>query len=245
MRTTFLSLFLLLNILTITAQTRKDFTGWGAVFASYKLNDKFSIHFDGQLRSSDEWEKIQNILLRPGLNYHINNRMIATAGYAYVGTQRNVSGIWGWIPEHRIWEQFIYNQKFALSARSTTLQHRFRLEERFIGTPMVDGSELTTDDFEFAMRLRYFVRMIMPLQKTDNFSKGAFVAFQDEAFFNVKNNDVVTNGKFFDQNRAYVALGWRFSPKFDLEAGYMNQYVLGKSLDVSNSIIQLAGYVRL
>jgi hypothetical protein len=183
--------------------------------------------------------------LRPGLNYHISNKAIATLGYAYIGTNRTVSGISGWIPEHRIWEQFIYNQKFALSARSTTLQHRFRLEERFIGTAMVDGDELATDDYEFAMRLRYFARMIMPLQKTESFTSGAFVAFQDEAFFNIKNNDKVTNGKVFDQNRAYVALGWRFSPKFDLEAGYMNQYVLGRSLDVSNSIIQVAGYVRL
>lgn len=245
MKNTFLYLFVLLNALTITAQTRKDFTGWGAVFASYKLSDKFSIHFDGQLRSSDEWEKFQNVLLRPGLNYHINSKSIATVGYAYVASNRTVSDISGWIPEHRIWEQYIYNQRFTFDARSTTLQHRFRLEERFIGTAILDGDELKTEDYEFAMRLRYFVRMIMPLQKTESFTNGAFVAFQDETFFNLKNNDKVTNGKVFDQNRAYVALGWRFSPKFDLEAGYMNQYVVGRSLDVSNSIIQLAGYVRL
>lgn len=245
MKKIFLSLLLLLNLYTITAQTRKDFTGWGAVFATYKLNDKLSIHFDGQVRSSDEWEKFQNVLLRPGLNYHINSKSIATLGYAYIASNRTVSGISGWIPEHRIWQQYIYNQRFALDARSTTLQHRLRFEERFVGTAMVDGDELKTDSHEFAMRIRYFARMIMPLQKTDNFTHGAFVSFQDELFLNIKNNDRVTNGKVFDQNRAYVALGWRFSPAFDLEAGYMNQYVVGRSLDVSNSIIQLAGYVRL
>lgn len=240
-----LSLLLLLNLYTITAQTRKDFTGWGAVFASYKLNDKFSIHFDAQLRSTDEWEKFQTVLIRPGLNYHINNKSIVTVGYAYIDNQRTVSGIRGWIPEHRIWQQYIYRQGFSLDGRNTSLQHRFRLEERFVGTAMVEGDELARKDFEFALRLRYFARMIMPLQKTDNFTEGAFVAFQDEVLFNIKNNDKVTNGKVFDQNRAYVALGWRFSPAFDLEAGYMNQYVLGRSLDVSNSIIQVAGYVRL
>ncbi len=227
------------------AQARRDFSGWGAVFASYTLNDRFSIHFDGQLRSTDNWEQSQNLLLRPGLNYHISSTTIATVGYAYIGSNRTVSGISGWIPEHRIWQQFIYNQKFGLSARSTTLQHRLRAEERFIGTPMIDGGELTINNFEFAMRLRYFVRMVMPLQKADSFARGAFVAFQDEAFFNLNNNSAVTNGKVVDQNRAYVALGWRFSPKFDLEAGYMNQFVLGRNLDVSNSIIQLAAYLRL
>lgn len=79
-----LFLLILLNTYTITAQTRKDFTGWGAVFASYKLNAKLSIHFDAQLRSTDEWEKFQNVLLRPGLNYHFNNKNIATVGYAYM-----------------------------------------------------------------------------------------------------------------------------------------------------------------
>jgi hypothetical protein len=244
MKKALLSLLLLLNLFTLTAQTRKDFTGWGAVFASYKLNDKFSIHFDGQLRSNDDWQKLQTVLVRPGLNYHFNSKNIATIGYAYIDSQRTLSGITGWIPEHRLWQQYIYRQAFDFSGHNTTLQHRFRLEERFVGIAAVDGDELVRDDFEFALRLRYFARMVMPLQKTDNFTKGAFVAFQEELLFNVKNNDKVTNGKVFDQNRAYVALGWRFSPKFDLEAGYMNQYVLGKSLDVSNSIIQLAGYMR-
>lgn len=240
-----LFLLILLNTYTITAQTRKDFTGWGAVFASYKLNDKLSIHFDAQLRSTDEWEKFQNVLLRPGLNYHFNSKNIATVGYAFIDSQRTVSGITGWIPEHRIWQQYIYRQGFSLDGRNTSLQHRFRLEERFVGMGVVEYNELVRDDFEFALRLRYFARMVMPLQKTDNFTKGAFVAFQDELLFNIQNNDRITNGKVFDQNRAYVALGWRFSSKFDFEAGYMNQYVVGRSLDVSNSIIQLAGYVRL
>ncbi|MFD2601550.1 DUF2490 domain-containing protein [Flavobacterium suzhouense] len=245
MKKIFLSLLLLLNLCALTAQTRKDFTGWGAVFASYKLNDKLSIHFDAQLRSSDEWEKFQSVLLRPGLNYNINSKSIATVGYAYIDTQRSKDGIAGWIPEHRIWQQYIYKQGFNLDGRNTSLQHRLRLEERFVGMGVVENNQLIRDDFEFALRLRYFARMIMPLQKTDNFTKGAFVAFQDELLFNIQNNDKITNGKVFDQNRAYVALGWRFSSKFDLEAGYMNQYVVGRSLDVSNSIIQLAGYVRM
>ena len=245
MKSTLLSLFFILNLCTLTAQTRNDFSGWGAVFASYKLNDKLSIHFDGQLRSADEWEKFQSVLLRPGLNYHISNKAVATVGYAYINNNRIVNSITGWVPEHRIWQQFIYNQKFGIAGRSTSFQHRFRFEERFVGTAIAEGNELVRNDFEFAARLRYFIRVIVPLQKTENFTSGAFVALQNEGFFNVKNNDAVTNGKLFDQNRAYAAIGWRFSSKFDLEAGYMNQSVDGRSIDVSNSIIQLAGYIRM
>ena len=245
MKNIFFPLFLLLNVLSLTAQTRNDFTGWGAVFASYKLNDKFSIHFDGQVRSSDEWQKYQTFIVRPGINYHINSKSIATVGYALIENSRSISDVTGWIPEHRIWEQYIYNQSFSLSERRTSLQHRFRLEQRFAGTAQLENNSLVRDNFEFTMRLRYFTRMIVPLKKTNAFTSGAFIALQNEAFFNLINNDVVTNGKVFDQNRAYLAVGFRISPKFDIEAGYMNQYVIGRSLDVSNNVIQLAGYLRL
>ena len=236
-----LGFFLFLNTNT-AAQTQSTSTGWGAVFASYKLNDKLSIHFDGQARTTDEWEDLQSYIIRPGLNYHIKSNMILTAGYAYVGHNREISDIQGWIPEHRIWEQFIVNQRFLIEGHATTLQHRFRLEQRFIGQGIVDGNELATDGYDFAQRLRYFARGIFPLKKTETFTNGAFIALQDEIFANVQN---APNDKVYDQNRAYIAIGWRVSPKFDIEAGYMNQFVVGKSSNVANNIIQLAGYLRL
>lgn len=224
------------------AQTQNTFTGWGAVFASYKLNDKFSIHFDGQGRSTDNWQDMQSFIIRPGLNYHISSNKIITAGYAYVGHHREITDIKGWAPEHRIWEQFIINQRFSVQGHATTLQHRFRLEQRFIGKSIVDGSELTTDGYDFAQRLRYFARSIFPFKKTENFTSGAFISLQDEIFVNVQN---APNDKVFDQNRAYVSLGWRVSPKFDIEAGYMNQFVVGRNSNTANHILQAAAYLRL
>jgi hypothetical protein len=237
-----ISITILFLSTTVNAQTQNTFTGWSAVFFSYKLNDKFSLHFDGQARSTDELKNLGSYIIRPGLNYHIKDNMTATVGYAYIGNNRSVMDIDGWIPEHRIWEQFIFNQKFTLANRPVTLQHRFRLEQRFMGQAIIDNNELVTDNYEFAQRLRYFARSIFPLSKTDNFTKGAFLALQNEVFFNVQN---APNDNFFDQNRAYLALGWRLSPKFDLEAGYMNQYVLGKSNNTVNNIVQVAAYVRL
>lgn len=237
-----ISITILFLSTTVNAQTQNTFTGWSAVFFTYKLNDKFSLHFDGQARSTDELKNLQSYIIRPGLNYHIKDNMIATVGYAYIGNNRSVMDIDGWVPEHRIWEQFIFNQKFTLANRPVTLQHRFRLEQRFMGQATIEQNELVTDSYEFAQRFRYFARSIFPLSKTDNFTKGAFLALQNEVFLNVQN---APNDSFFDQNRAYLALGWRLSPKFDLEAGYMNQYVLGKSNNTVNNIVQVAAYVRL
>jgi len=179
-RISFLCLFSIMMMFStcVQAQTQNTFTGWGATFLTYKFDSKFSFHFDGQVRSTDEWKDMQSFIIRPGINYHINNNMIATVGYAYVGNRRNLMDINGWIPEQRIWEQFIVNQKFTLASRPITLQHRFRLEQRFMGQPQVEQNELVNDRYDFAQRLRYFARAIIPLVETTSFNDGTFIALQ-------------------------------------------------------------------
>jgi len=51
------------------------------------------------------------------------------------------------------------------------------------------------------------------------FTQGFFAALQNEVFVNIGDPSPV-NGKFFDQNRAYLAVGYRWSRQFDLEMGY-------------------------
>ncbi|MBZ4033751.1 DUF2490 domain-containing protein [Flavobacterium sp. 17A] len=237
-------LMLLFYSVILSAQTDDTFTGWGAVFASYKLNDKLSVHFDGQLRSTDEIEHLQSFIIRPGLNYHASKNIVLTIGYAYIGNRRVIEMVSDMIPEHRVWEQFIYNQRFK-GGHFTSLQHRVRLEERFIGKTYFENGAIVNDGSEFSLRLRYFLRTLFPLIKTDNFTDGAFVSIQDELFVNLDNAPTLTNGGFFDQNRAYTSFGWRFNPKFDLELGYMYQYINGRNVNVNNNIVQLAAYLRL
>lgn len=226
------------------AQTVHEFSGWFAFFGSYKINDKFGIHFESQLRSSDQWEQLRNYIIRVGVNYQVKKNMVATLGYAYIGHHRTIMGVSGWGPEHRIWEQFILNKSYSIAGHATSLQHRFRLEQRFISTSVVDGDKLKTENFQFMQRLRYFARSIFPLQPTTSFTNGVYVSLQDEIFLNIQNASVTT-GKFFDQNRAYFSLGYRVSRKFDFEFGYMNQFIVGRNNNVVNNILQLATYLRL
>ena len=72
-----------------------------------------------------------------------------------------------------------------------------------------------------------------------------FAALQEEVFLNFGNGDN-TNGKTFDQNRIYLAIGYRVNAEFDIEAGYMNQYTSGRNDSFTNNhIAQVAGYLRL
>jgi Protein of unknown function (DUF2490) len=229
------------------AQTANHFSGWLGVFSTFTINKKFSLHLEGNLRSNNEWQQVQTYIFRTGLNYKLTSNQTLTAGYAFVSSLRNVNGVSGYGPEDRIWEQYSNMQYFFIGKHNTSLQNRFRLEQRFIGQSVVEDDRLTTTDFRFVQRLRYFFRMIVPLAGSEekSFSKGGFFSIQNEVFVNLGNTSVV-NGKFFDQNRAYFSLGYRFSPKNDTELGYMYQFISGAgNTRTNNNIIQLATYIRL
>ena len=222
---------ILLFPFSVFAQTVEQ-TGWLAWFNSYKFKERWAMHLDVQLRSADDVDYSRNLLVRPGLTYLINQNQNVTAGYAWIetfdnpdlSTDKNLT-------EHRIWEQYVLSYKL----KGLPLTHRFRLEQRFIERPAEDI---------FSQRIRYFARVIVPLKKDKaSFSKGAFAALQNEVFFNLQNKSKL-NDKFFDQNRAYLALGYRVNPRLDLEAGYLNQYVDGLSSNTVNHAGQLALYTR-
>jgi hypothetical protein len=146
------------------------------------------------------------------------------------------------VAEHRLWQQYIVNQKFNRS----TLQHRFRFEERFIPKVALQQGEIASSGTKFSTRLRYFVRAIVPITGKGPFTKGTFIALQNELFVNTSHLSHV-NGMIYDQNRLYGAIGYRTASTFDIELGYMWQNVnrASPAADINNHIVQLATYLRL
>jgi len=233
MKKLILIIFLTIATFTVFGQTQNQTSGWFMLLNSTKFSDKWGMHLDVQLRSADQLDYLRNVLIRPGLTYYINNKSNVTVGYLLNTTKTEVLGSADIdLVENRIWEQYILTHKIG----SIFTTHRFRLEQRFI--EQNNGSEV------FSQRFRYFFRLIQPLKKqTETFSKGAFLALQNELFFNVQHKDQLS-GNFFDQNRAYLALGYRFSKKVDIEAGYLNQAINGANNYTLNNVIQLALYTR-
>ena len=235
----FLYLALTIVMMTTTAHAQVQHAGWIASFNTIKINDQFSIHFDAQVRSTDDLTDLQTVLLRPGINYHLNRNLSVTAGYAFIPNRRTVGGASALLAEHRIWKQLLYSHRLSRSSFS----HRLRFELRFIPTAVARSNKVESDGFRDAYRLRYLIRQTVPFAKGQSFDKGFFLALQNEVFANVGDKSAV-NGRLFDQNRLYGAAGYRLPQKGDVEIGYMNQYLKNRSSLINNHIIQLAFYRR-
>jgi len=230
----FLPVILLLALSgKVVAQTT-EVTGWAAWTHQQKLSSHWGLHLDVQARSADELAYLRNLLFRPGVTYFFDKKKSATLGYLFTNTYRQTAGETLVRYENRIWEQFIVKQTWG---RNIDISHRFRLEQRFM------GSQGTLDSY-FAQRARYFIRGIIPFNRDSVFNKGTYAAFQNELFFNVQNKRKV-NGDFFDQNRAYLGIGYRFNKKVDAEIGYLNQYVNATGpINTLNNVIQLSLFTR-
>ncbi len=201
-------------------------TGWAAWFNNWKFNEQIGLVSDLQLRSQDEWAGPRNLLVRPGVSWYVAPGHTLSAGYAYIGTfNRDARDA----VEHRGWQQYLASYRLG----ALNVSQRLRLEQRFIGRPGAPDV--------YADRFRWFTRMQLPLSAAAPFVNGAFLALQNEAMVNLSHRDDL-NGKVFDQNRAYVALGWRLNPTTDVEIGYLNQWLNGRDRDTVNHVVQVAVY---
>ena len=124
--------------------------------------------------------------------------------------------------EHRIWEQFILKSKVG----RLNFQHRYPLEQRFLENWVKDASEsYTMGGFVFRQRVRYRLLLTLPISRKEMADNTLFLAVYDEPFLGL-GKGIAKN--ILDQNRLYVALGWRFNPNFNIQLGYLNQFVVKK-----------------
>ncbi|MBW8243923.1 DUF2490 domain-containing protein [Muricauda oceani] len=196
-------LLVLIGIFNATAQQpgEDEMGAWYMYFGTNKVSERFSVHSEAQFRFYETTSNFNQMLLRTGLNYHIDPNAIATAGYAYIDTDNNFYEFEGEInsKEHRIFEQFILKNKVW----EFLFEHRYRLEQRFL-----DFGE-TTDTQH---RARYRIQMTLPLTNT------FFLNFYDELFINLQDD-------LFGQNRLYTAVGVNITENSSVQVGYLrNQF---------------------
>ncbi len=195
-----LKLFLL-GVISSTAQQQTG--NWIMYFGTNEINEKISIHSEVQHRNyTISPTNIEQLLLRTGLNYHLNPKASATIGYAHIGNHLYESERKSpEIEEHRIWEQFLTTNNIG----RVKFEHRYRFEQRFI-------------ESDFKMRFRYRLMLFYPLNRP-LIEKGSFyIGIYDELFINDKSN-------FFDRNRLYAGLGYQYDSNIHFQLGILRQEV--------------------
>jgi hypothetical protein len=220
-----LLLLLMGSFAPIQAQSIRKTTnnnhGWFMYFGDHKFSKKWGLHLETQVRRHDVVSDWQQLLLRPGINYHFSDNAFATVGYCYVHT-------WPYgefaskseFPENRWWEQIQYKTQTG----RIEWVNRLRLEQRFVHNPVAqDDGTFAAGDAVYSNRMRWLNRVSIPFKGDKIADKSLYITAYDEVLVsfgkNVQNN-------LFDQNRAYIALGYRLPKVGRLELGYMNQLLL-------------------
>lgn len=205
--------------------------GWYNYFGTFKLNSKFGIHTEYQLRRTNYITDKQQGLLRVGLNYQANPKLQIRMGYAWIETYPYgdfpINGMGKDFTEHRLFQMATLTDKISVF----DISHRFMLEQRFVGRYSSANLE-TEDEYLFLNRLRYMFRIQMPLNGKSIDDKTPYIALYDEIFIGFGPN---VNENIFDQNRFGLLLGYKFNSKCRIEGGYLNQTLqLGREITGRN-----------
>ncbi len=208
MKRTILIFSLFFSIFNYAQQNGENKLGsWHMYFGTNTISEKLSIHTEAQLRYYEQAKNFNQLLLRTGLNYHINSDAIATLGYGYISTDGTFEEFSNEINsiEHRIFEQFILKNKVG----RFNFEHRYRLEQRFI-----DFGDRT----DIQHRARYRLQVTLPL------SEIFFLNFYDEIFLNLQD-------EVFGQNRLYGAVGANITGNLSVQAGYLKNHFTSAHFD--------------
>ena len=231
-----LFIFILLSGLLLFSQgnsriSEKNAIGWFNYNGTFKISPKFAIHTEYQWRRAEYVTNWQQGLLRVGLNYQLNSAMQLRVGYAWAETypysETPINSFGKNFTEHRIFQMATATNKIS----KIDVSHRFMLEQRLVGR--YSNANLTTEDsFVFVNRLRYMLRLQMPLKGNTIGNKTPYCAAYNEIFIGFGTN---VNENIFDQNRLGLVLGYKLSDQVRLEAGYLNQTLqLGREVSGQN-----------
>jgi hypothetical protein len=231
----FFILFFITNSKFLFAQNNRINThesiGWYSFFGTIKLTEKFGIHSEYQWRRENTITNWQQGLLRVGVNYQYNPRVLFRLGYAWAETypygEISINGMGRGFTEHRLYQMLqLYHKEGIID-----ISHRLMLEQRFVGR-YSNSSLDTEDEFPLLHRMRYMIRFQIPLIGKEIKEKTAYLAIYDEILIGFGEN---VNSNVFDQNRIGVLLGYKFDKNLRIEAGYLNQIIqFGRQINGKN-----------
>ncbi len=216
---------------------------WISHWGDQRFSDHWSFHTEVHLRRANMGMDPQQLLIRPAVNYHLNDQVMFTLGYSYY-----VNYPYGAYPiAFQNWEHHLFQQVQLGSAYGQLMiSHRFRLEERFIAKLVPSPDDPATgafDGYTYQNRFRYRLWLTLPIGHATP-GPGVFTAnLYDELFLNFGDSQRLDH---LNQNRISALLGYQVSRPFSVLAGYLYQVIerpgaaMGADLLELNSTLHIA-----
>ena len=182
---------------------------WAGYYHSTKLNEKWALSGDAQIRTSQWTNKWSQFLFRYGANYSLKNRVTLTVGFAYFKSAEYTTSALLWKSEFRPWQEIAWKNNF----HKINFTQRLRTEERFMQTV---ADEKLSGNYQFMWRTRYKFEVQIPLGKTK--------------FDAIAGNEIMVNpgymnsSIFFDQNRSSAGFNFHANQKSNFQLQYVKIY---------------------
>lgn len=216
---------------------------WFSHWGDHMVADKWSLHSEFHIRRADMGASAQQLLIRPAVNYHLNDQVMFTVGYSYYENYP-----FGEFPiRFQNWEHHIYEQaQITHRLGKLALAHRYRIEHRWIAqiVPDYTGNEGVFDGYITSNRMRYRLWLTYPIGRSEKFTANTYW----ELFLVTRAASGVDR---FNQNRLSAMVGYRPVKEVNLLIGYLQQDLErpgaanGEDLSQRNATLHIAAVVNL
>lgn len=198
-RTKFCFLMLFLSSIGFS---QSDLGSWNILNFNLKLNSKWNVFMETQLRSLSFYDQFHYYEYKTGATYKIKNSVSITTGVGSYNTYSEGGNFENPIQNKEIRSWFQLNMKNDLDF--VILEHRYRAEQRFTSNG-------------YRNRFRYRLGAIVPINNKQVVPKTFYVSAWNEIFF-------TDNEPYFERNRMFVGLGYEFSKQLAVQTGYIHQF---------------------
>jgi hypothetical protein len=183
------------------------------------------LHLEGSYRATFPLDRPEQYMLRSGLTIEHGHGFSSLFAYTYLvsypfeGGTLSPASASGKQPEHRAFEQLQFEHPLIrLGEKHLTLTHRFRVEQRFLGTA-TEGVGVTK--WNFAERARYRLTAKIPFKTASWWIVPNYISMFNEVYTSFGPH---SGESPFYANVDYGAFGWNLGSRFALELGYQHRY---------------------
>lgn len=197
-----IKIFSILLLFSISIFSQNNLGSWNILNINLKVNPKWSIFAESQIRSLSFYNEFHYYELKTGVTYKMGKDFSATSGFGSYNTFDEAGNFETPIQnkEIRTWFQFnLKNQKHFF-----IIEHRYRAEQRFTSNG-------------FRNRFRYRLGVTIPINNLKIEPKTFYLSIWNEVF-------LTNNEPFFERNRLFLGFGYEVNKNLAVQTGYIYQF---------------------